>query len=49
MRRAARAAVRPVVRWVIGRMSAIEEHVTDPAERWARLKETLRQLARGRP
>jgi hypothetical protein len=46
MRQAVRAAIRPVVRWVLGRMSAIEEHYTDPAERWARLKAALRQLER---
>jgi hypothetical protein len=48
MQQAVRVAVRPVARWVIGRMYAIEEHVTDPAERWARLKEALRQLERRR-
>jgi hypothetical protein len=48
MQRAVRVAARYVARWVLDRMSVIEEHVTDPAERWACLKRALRRVDRRR-
>jgi hypothetical protein len=38
--------VRRTARLVVSMMYRIEEHVTDPAARWALLKEALARIAR---
>ena len=53
MNRAARRTVawttRRMARLVVGMMYRIEEHVSDPAERWALLKDALTRIGRGKP
>ena len=47
-RRAVRATARRMARLVVSMMYRIEEHVADPAERWALLKQALTRIGRGR-
>ena len=47
-RRTVRATARRMARLVLGMMYRIEEHVSDPAERWALLKEALTRVGRGK-
>jgi hypothetical protein len=47
-RRAGRAMVRRMARLVVAMMYRLEEHVSDPAERWALLKQTLTRIGRGK-
>ena len=46
-RRAGRAMVRHMARLVVAMMYRLEEHVSDPAERWVLLKQTLTRIGRG--
>ena len=46
MQRAFRMTARHTARWVVSEMYRIEEHVSDPAERWTLLKEALLRVAR---
>ena len=48
-RRAVHVAARRMARLVVSMMYRIEEHVTDPAERWALLKQALTRIGRGQP
>ena len=47
-RRTGQAMVRHMARLVINMMYRLEEHVSDPAERWVLLKEALTRIGRGK-
>ena len=48
-RRAVQATVRRTARLVVNMMYRIEEHVSDPSERWALLKKALSQIGQEKP
>jgi hypothetical protein len=48
-RRTVRATARRMARLVVAMMYRIEEHVSDPAERWALLKAALTKIGREKP
>ena len=41
--------VRHIARLVVAMMYRLEEHASDPAERWALLKQALTRIGRGKP
>jgi len=47
-RRTGQAMVRHMARLVVNMMYKLEEHVSDPAERWVLLKEALTRIGRGK-
>jgi RNAse (barnase) inhibitor barstar len=48
-RRILDAVVPTVARWIVGKMSLIEEYVSDLAARWDILKRALEGIGKGAP